>query len=382
MYYTASCLIRRNDRKSKPWVGILKYKDSQGKWREKRKTFSGVRYKRDAKKLLEAWRVEMEEKSAHASSGQFVRDAILEYLALQHKMHVLSNATYSNQRKVAEWGIFPYLGDMRLSNVTRNVLQCYIFELSGRYSPKSVRTISAILLKTCKAAYRDGKLLQNITEGLELPDEKGREISYLDRGGREVFFMALKEDSTFFLPASIAFYTGMRAGEVCALRWDDIDFEANIVRVLRSAKVYKDGNGEKAIEISDTKTYKSRTVPLLPQLRKILLESREKENHGTNSYVINRRDPHLLCTSFLKWSQRNKVLSVTGKPISMHGLRHTFATMAVQAGMDVKSLSSILGHSSAAMTLDVYASADEHAKQVNMKLLGELLAGEGAASKD
>lgn len=77
---------------------------------------------------------------------------------------------------------------------------------------------------------------------------------------------------------------------------------------------------------------------------------------------------------FKKWSSRNKLDSVLGKPITFHGLRHTFATLGVKSKMDIKSLASILGHKDAAMTLNIYASDDEQAKQINIQNLGNLFA--------
>ena len=81
-------------------------------------------------------------------------------------------------------------------------------------------------------------------------------------------------------------------------------------------------------------------------------------------------------SAFQKWAKRNELISVLEKPITFHGLRHTFATMAVQSKMDIKSLASILGHKDATMTLNIYASDDEQAKQYNIQNLAAMLQDE------
>ena len=78
-------------------------------------------------------------------------------------------------------------------------------------------------------------------------------------------------------------------------------------------------------------------------------------------------------SAFEKWAKRNELISVLDKPLTMHGLRHTFATIAVESKMDIKSLASILGHKDAAMTLNIYASDDENAKQANIMALAAMM---------
>lgn len=378
MHYASAFLVRREDRKGKPWVGVLKFRAPDGRWHEKRKTFSGVKFKREAQRLLVEWRERMEEQAAYPKGIETVREAVLSHLDEQRCMNQISNATYWNHVKTARWGLFPYLGDVRMDDLSPVVFQKYIIELSQKYKPSTVGTVVAILWKTCKAAFWMGEMRKDVTAGVVLPPVKERKINYLDGHGRKRLFEELNHESKFYVPVMIAFFTGMRAGEICGLRWEDVDFSENVVHVRRSTKKYKDKAGKWVIEVSATKTYKRRIVPLSGQLRETLLSWMQVHKFEFEGYVIPDRDPLLFCTSFLKWSGRHGVKGVLGKPISMHGLRHTFATMCVQAKMDVKSLSSILGHASAAMTLDVYASADEEAKKANMLLFEQMVLRECA----
>lgn len=371
MYYTSASLSRMKGRKGSPWRGTLSYKDEWGRYRQVRKVFSGIELKRDAKIALQEWRAEMELK-AELQENKTLEQAVEFHLARQLSMNQISEVTLQNSLRLARKSVFPYIGIIRFGDARREDLQRLIDFLIVSYKPTSVRTIFSIVSKTFKEAYRRGELNVDPTVGVILPRVTRREVNYLDCSGRERFFGEMTQACPFYLASMIAYYTGMRAGEICALRYKDIDFSVLTIRVERAAKEIKTENGVR-IKISDTKTHKTRSIPILPQLQTILEGEYVEGFSDADSFVVSQRNPRLLCTSFLKWSRRHGVLGATGKPITMHGLRHTFATLGVQSGMDIKSLSSILGHSSAAMTLDIYASADEHAKRLAMERLGLFL---------
>lgn len=375
MFYSSTYLQKGKNKGSDVWVGALRYKDENGNWKAIRKTFH-TKYKRDARKMLNEWQEEMEYKKQAAISYKTVREAVLEYLDYQRNLNQISIVSYQDDVEQAEYAIFPYIGDKSFYDLKPVEVQDFISTLSKKYKPSSVRTIFSVLSKVLKNAFKMGKMRQDIVAMVELPEQKRKEINYLDADGRRKFQSCISASKKFYIPAMIAFYAGMRAGEICALRWCDINYATGIITLKKNAKVYKDENGNTVVEVSDTKNYQNRTIPLMSKLKTILQEYEEEIQAEATDYIIPDRNPRLLCTSFLKWSTRNKVIGTLGKPIGLHGLRHTFATLGVQSGMDIKSLSSILGHSSAAMTLDIYASDDENAKQTNMAILDAMLTNE------
>lgn len=91
-----------------------------------------------------------------------------------------------------------------------------------------------------------------------------------------------------------------------------------------------------------------------------------------------QRTPSSVCGGFLRWAQDNNVLSSVGKAISLHSLRHTYASCCIHFGMDVKNLAAVLGHAKADITLNVYASDDEQVKQAAIKSVAAALAEEEA----
>lgn len=132
---------------------------------------------------------------------------------------------------------------------------------------------------------------------------------------------------------SIAIYTGMRRGEVFGLEWEDVDFEKNSILVQRSY----DG---------PTKSGKSRKIPLHPKLKEILFSLKKSDNCIGSGKILKQFDP----TFLLKKASKG----VLGYPITFHQLRHTFATLALEAGRSPKLVQQTLGHSKLSTTLDYY----------------------------
>ncbi|MEE0845227.1 MAG: tyrosine-type recombinase/integrase [Eggerthellaceae bacterium] len=378
MFYTSAFLRKKKTKNGVVWVGVLSYKDADGKWKQKPKSFPECRLKRDAQKALNDWREEEESRAVLQEKGLTSKSAIERYLREEKNLKIISNRTYTNNLRQAQKSIFPAIGEIEFSKLTYQDLQTLVNGLCEKYAPSSVRTIYAIVSKTVKWGVKNHYLLADIAKGVVLPKEGQKRINYLTKEGRKQFLAAMRdEDSQFYLPSMIAYYTGMRAGEICGLRWKDISFPTSSIFLENAMKDYRDmDSGEMVEEISDTKTHKQRRIPLLPQLKTILEKRLEQSNPQADDLVCGIKKPTLLCTSFQKWTTRHQIIGSLGKPVTMHGLRHTFATVGVESGMDIKSLSSILGHSSTAMTLDIYASADEHAKKSSMDKLSMFMEAE------
>lgn len=369
MFYSGASLKQMQNRKGKPWRGTLQYKDPEThKWRQKTRVFSECRTKSEAKKALVAWQNEMEQKASLQAQGRTVETAVREYLDSQRKLQTISIVTYQNTLRLAETVTFPIIGKEKFIDLDKTKVQDYINKMIEKgYKPSTVRTIFSTVSKTYKDAFRRDEVLHDPTKGVILPRVKQNNINYLNAENRKRFLALMTPTSNFYLPTMIAYYTGLRAGEICALTWRDIDIVKCTIRVNKTAKDYVYKKGIHRVEISEPKTPKSnRVVPIIEPLRTILIEAAQEANPDPSDRVINWKNPRLLCTSFIKWSKRHNLYGEADRPVSMHALRHTFATIGVQSGMDIKSLSSILGHSSTAMTLDTYASDDEQAKVVAM----------------
>jgi integrase len=171
------------------------------------------------------------------------------------------------------------------------------------------------------------------------------------------------------LGVMIALYTGIRLGELCAMQWSDINFSEGILSITKTLQRIKDtgpnSTAKTKMVIDAPKSRKSiRDIPL-PEYLLCLLKQWEKGQPGTN-YVLSGKekyvDPRVYHDDF-----RNYLKQAEVKGYTIHSLRHTFATNAVERGFDVKNLSEILGHSSVRFTLEQYVHGSMDTKRASME---------------
>ena len=256
--------------------------------------------------------------------------------------------------------INPELGHIPLNKLTQNDLQQFYGRLkkNGRkirtelygegLSDRMVRMCHATCRSALEKAKLDGLIRTNPAIGCKLPPKKAREMQVLDRDELQRFLIQAKVEGyyEFFL---LELATGLRRGELVALQWDDLDFQTGVLSVSKQVNTVK---GE--LQFNTPKTKSSiRKIVLPPALLDVLREYKKT--------VVSR----WMFPSPMKYDmpispgvaerQLSRILELAGcKHVRFHDLRHTFATLALQSGMDIKTLSAMLGHVSAATTLDIY----------------------------
>ena len=166
----------------------------------------------------------------------------------------------------------------------------------------------------------------------------------------------------------ISLCTGIRIGELCALQWSDIDTEANIITInktLQRIPDYKSANKTKIIIDSPKSKASERQIPI-PSLLLEQLESIKTQIKSPNYYVLTSSEKYIEPSNY--YVKYKHLLNECGiENHSFHALRHTFATRAIECGMDVKSLSEILGHSDVKVTLARYVHPSMDLKTMNME---------------
>lgn len=177
----------------------------------------------------------------------------------------------------------------------------------------------------------------------------------------------VKEGKVSILPALISVLTGMRIGETLALQWGDVDWTHNVINVRRNVvKAYDPETKSDRFFVGSPKTKQGyREIPLLPALRETLREVGGKSPELNNFIVGNSDKPRghsPVRDSYSRFLNRYRL-----PKINFHGLRHTYATLLVNSGGDIKTISTLLGHSKVSLTLDLYVhpSLDSKRKVVN-----------------
>lgn len=270
--------------------------------------------------------------------------------------------TFRHYYKAAKLHILPYLGDYELSDLTPFVLQKFITDLTTNgnnrtgkgLSPNFVNSIISVVQNSLKTAHLAGYLTEYTANKVKRPKAKEKQVecfSVKEQKKIEKAAFAAKKDK--YRGFVLCLYTGLRIGELIALKWSDIDFEKGVLSVTKTCY---DGNvnGKHVRIIDSPKTENSRRqIPLSKSLVKLLKDVKKKSK--SEFVVANGEKP-----VFLRSYQRTfeLFLNKNGLPRKgFHSLRHTFATRALECGMDVKSLSEILGHKNATITLNRYVHA-------------------------
>lgn len=162
-------------------------------------------------------------------------------------------------------------------------------------------------------------------------------------------------------------YTGLRAGEAVSLKWSDINFDDNYIKVHANiAIVYDENHNRVVIEQNNTKTRSSRIVYMTDSARKYLSELYEIRKPKKNDYVFatnGKRDISSLTSLYVQVCRRADI----NNPQSLHTLRHTFASLMIRKGVDIKLISEMLGHSSVSFTYNTYVHLIEEEKAKTIK---------------
>lgn len=222
----------------------------------------------------------------------------------------------------------------------------YGYELSNTM----VRKVHMLLHQALDVAVKERLIVRNPTDGTTIPKKTTTEKQVLDDGQLERFMEAIKEEpywNDFFY---VEVMTGLRRGEICGIKWSDINFTEGTLSVKRSVGT-KAGGG---VNIGETKTGAGvRTITMPPSVATLL---QEKQADAISEWVFphytNPSDPLHPSSAYrkLKTILKNIELPL----MRFHDLRHTFATHATDGGVDPKTLAGILGHTDASFTLDTY----------------------------
>lgn len=334
-------------------------KDAIAKLHQLQETYSGVCLTEESTMSLASW---------------------LEKWLNVYMINSIKPSTFKSYSRIVDVYIKPTLGKKVISKITTDDCQKLYNHLltNGRFdkrkkcesglSPTSVRDVHKILHQAFNMAMAENIVPFNPTIGTTLPAIEKSEIQILDDEQLELFMQEIKKHHLWYDFFYTEITTGLRRGEICGLKWSDFDEYNERLSINRTVSV---SNG--TIIENDTKTTNSTRTFILPTSTFEILK-RRKALSNSEWIFPSLTDKNLPTNPTRAYVKLKEILKSAGLPnIRFHDLRHTFATHALQSGVDVKTLSKILGHKSAAFTLDTYTHVTTDMQRNAANTIGDMM---------
>ena len=329
----------------------------------------------EVKKVLETRKGERQKTLPQC--GMTVKELLTLWLSL--RVTTIKESSYQRYLLLIEKHILPLLGGMRVKNLTANTLSGFIRELAisgrldgkGGLSAKTTGDVVCVLKSALRFARRryasvDPELLEvKAPTVARKPPETltDRECEMLSRS----VIAAPDLNGAAYL---LALNTGLRLGELCGLRWEDVSFPEQNLTVRRTALRIKDGTGTELVTQAPKTESSGRIVPLPHHLLRFLAGLRQAA--PDNAYVFTGTDKPMEPRT-LQYRFKSFLKGLGLRDCHLHTLRHTFATRFIEAGYDAKTLSEILGHKNVKTTLQLYVHPSMQRKREAVEAISTLL---------
>lgn len=299
---------------------------------------------------------------------------------LSRERLTVKRSTYSKYYDAVKKHIEPGLGHLTLKEINSTQINLFIYDKlahgrldnAGPLASKTVRDIYTILKSIIKYAeyeYDMGSIARNTA----IPKGKNSEFEILSKEEQQRLEEDIQRD--IYHPRKngilLCLYTGLRIGEICALRWRDIDFDDNLLYVRhtlqRITETDKNAAKKTCIVLDAPKSSNSvRTIPLTGSIICKLQELRSGASE--DAFVLTCRKDFVEPRNY-QYFFHTYLKSLGIREVNFHILRHTFASRCVESGFDIKTLSEILGHSNTDITLNYYIHTSLENKRKQMELL-------------
>lgn len=309
----------------------------------------------------------------------------------RYKMPTIKETTRDDYINTIDRHIIPVLGNYTVAEIDPDTIQqffndqyiCGNLRTGEGLSNKSIVNMKNILSSALQKAVDLDYIIKNPVNAIELKRVMKPDITVLNRIEERMLITKL-ESENFCGKYDFAIYLGLklglRNGEVAALKWSDIDFTSKIIHIRRRVKRVKNINAapnepHTILQISTPKSKESsRDIPFsgdFEQKLKFYFSRNTISRKSKTEYIFLSNTGYVADPTTINnyFKRKLRELSIPSKEMHFHCLRHTFATRAIEKNVDIKTLSSLLGHSSVQFTLDRYAHVLTDQKRKTMELI-------------
>ena len=351
-----------------PRKGENIYKRKDGRWEGRymagRKPDGSVKYAsiygrsyRDVKALLEKRKGG---KPQSASPGSMTVESLMR-VWLSTRITLVKESSYQRYDSLINCHVIPRLGGIRVSRLTSDVLSDFVLKLQregrldgcGGLSEKTVSDIMSVLRSALRLAGRKYDINTEALFDVKAPVARQKRVETLGNAEYEGLTRSiLAEPDINGAAYLLALNLGLRLGEVCGLKWSDINFAERLLYVNRTAIRVKCGNHTRLTVQTPKTESAAREIPIPGELLSLLL--RLKGSRSPDVFILTGsrtmpQEPRTLRAKFERYLRDHGMRS-----LHFHALRHTFATRCIEHGYDAKTLSELLGHKNVKTTLQLY----------------------------
>ena len=372
-----------------PKKGENIYKRKDGRWEgryiksrtESGKIIYGYVYARSYRETKEKQKAKIASYTSQiANKNEHVFSNIASEWFESIKLHTKTSTQNKYHNMLTNY-ILPEYGNQPFSTITYEFIEAhckFLLESGGKkgngLSPKTVSDVLAIIRNISKFAIRKGIYVANDANAVQIRQDI-KPMRVLNKAEQsQLCEYILKKPEACSIGILVCMFTGLRIGEICALRWEDISFSDQSIYIhhtLQRIQMHRGHGAKTEVVVTTPKSSCSiRKIPLPDEILEILVLNKK----ASPGYVLTN-DEYKFIEPRTMQNKFKKILKAVGiENANFHALRHTFATRCVELGFDVKSLSEILGHATVNITMNRYVHPTYEMKKKNMQKLSGLLA--------
>ena len=310
---------------------------------------------------------------------------------LKLKKNTIEQTTYDDYEDLVRNMVLEYnaynLAELRISSLTPRVFQDYLNSLATKYSKASITKVWQLIKQCLKYGEIQKELKPNLAAFVKVPLEsnvatKKKKIPFLNEIELERLYNLLdnfqdKKNNYRYRYSNNAHaiiliaYTGMRVGEMTALKWRNVNIDEAYIDITEATGRIKEENG-KYIYVDKTPKTKSsiRRIPL-PNRAIEMLEYFSEIPHGENDLVCVTDNHTRINSRNINHTLERMCKEADLPKLSIHSLRHTYGSVLLNKGADIKTISNLLGHTNISTTYDIYIGVNEETKIRAAKLFDE-----------
>lgn len=282
----------------------------------------------------------------------------------EEKKRYVKKSTYAAYQLLIQNHIKDYFGD--LYEVSEEQVQQFVFKkLDEGLSEKTIKDIIIVLKMILKFGVKNGYLDYVLIEAKFPTKQTNKNLEVLSKSEQKKFMDYLRDNFTFKnLGIFICLSTGMRIGEICGLKWCDIDVNEGIIKIrhtLQRIYIIEEGERHTELLLDTPKTANSiRDIPMSTELLRMIKSINKIVNE--NYFVISNDEKPIEPRTYRNYYKK-LCKKIDMAELKFHGLRHSFATRCIESKADYKTVSVLLGHSNISTTLNLYVHPNKEEKK-------------------